>query len=121
MRLSTIFLNSSSSHSKSFLLREGEELAKAVAALRALSSSRIHFSSSSADSDPICPLNRSRNARDIELEKGRALAGLDSRRIIVANAQNDIQIQSMVLNTERQTPVQPRKGEGTNVRSSICL
>lgn len=95
MRLSTIFLNSSSSHSKSSLLREGEEVAGAAAVLRALSSSRIHFSSSLADSDPIFPLNRSHNALDSELEKDRARAGPGVCRIIVANAQNDIQILSL--------------------------
>ena len=95
MRLSTIFLNSSSSHFKSSLLREGEEVVEVTAARRALSSSRIHFSSSSADSDPICPLNRSRNALDSELEKGRVRAGAGAQRIIVLDAQSDIQILSL--------------------------
>ena len=98
MRLSTIFLNSPSSHSNSFLLWGGEE----AVALRALTSSRIHFSSSLADSGPIWPLSRSNNGFDGRLERNRVRAGPISRRvIIITNAGNDIQMLS--LSTERQT------------------
>lgn len=123
IRLSTISLSSTSSHSNSFLLRE-EEVIEATATLRALSSSRIHFSSSLADSDPIWPLNSFHNALNDELEQGRIRAGRDARVIIIGSDGNGIQILS--LNVECQISVQLREGEvrevlGTNQRGVQCL
>jgi hypothetical protein len=117
MRLSTIFLNSPSSHSSSFLLWEGEEVVET--ALRALTSSRIHFSSSLADSGPIWPLSCSNNGFDGKLERNRVRAGPNSRRvIIITNAGNDIQ--TLSLSTERQITLQVRRLEGANIGSGVC-
>ena len=65
----------------------------AAGALHALdlNSSRIHFSSSLADSDPIWPLNRSNNALNDELENDRVRAGPNVRPSTIGNAGSDIQ------------------------------
>ena len=55
------------------------------------------------------PLNRSHNALNGKLEKGRARARRDGRFIIIDNAGNDIEIISS--NAECQTPVRLRERE----------